>query len=95
MIAGCIMELKKRNLASIKKLILDGQKSGEFKKNIDIVLMMTTMVGTVSQLITSQRFYREVNNLGHMDEIEFQKYLRKKLSTHLKHLFKVILTNEA
>jgi AcrR family transcriptional regulator len=95
MIASCILELKKRNLASIKKLILDGQKSGEFKKNIDIVLMMTTMVGTVSQLMTSQRFYREVNNLEQMNEMEFQKYMKKKLSVHLKHLFKVILTNEA
>jgi len=94
-IAGFIHELKKRNLASIKKLILDGQKSGEFKKNIDILLMMTTMVGTVSQLITSQRFYREVNNLEYMDEMEFQKHMKKKLSAHLKHLFKVILTNEA
>ncbi len=94
-IAGFIHELKKRNLASIKKLIQDGQKSGEFKKNIDIVLMMTTMVGTVSQLITSQRFYREINNMEHLDEMEFQKHMRKKLSAHLKHLFKVILTNEA
>ncbi len=94
-IVGFILEIKKRNLYSIKKLILDGQKSGEFKKNIDIVLMMTTMVGTVSQLIASQRFYREVNNLEDMDEMEFQKYMKKKLSTHLKHLFKVVLTNEA
>ena len=93
-IAGFIHELKKRNLASIKKLIHDGQKSGEFKKNIDVMLMMTTMVGTVSQLITSQRFYREINNMEHVEEIEFQKHMRKKLSAHLKHLFKVILTNE-
>lgn len=94
-IAGFIHELKKRNLHSIKKLIIDGQKSSEFKKNIDVVLMMTTMVGTVSQLITSQRFYREMNNLESMDEMEFQKHMKKKLSAHLKHLFKVILTNEA
>jgi AcrR family transcriptional regulator len=94
-ISSFILELKKRNLSSIKKLILDGQKSGEFKKNIDIMLMMTTMVGTVSQLITSQRFYREVNNLEHMDDVEFRKHMKKKLSAHLKHLFKVVLTNEA
>ncbi|MES2704210.1 MAG: TetR family transcriptional regulator [Bacteroidota bacterium] len=93
-IAGFIHELKKRNLQSIKKLIQDGQKTGEFKKNIDIVLMMITMVGTVSQMITSQRFYREVNNLEHLDEQEFRKHIRKKLSTHLKHLFKISLTNE-
>ncbi len=75
-----IYELKKRNLASIKKLIQEGQKAGEFKKNIDIVLMMATLVGTVSNMITSQRFYKEMNNMVHMDEIEFQKHLRKKLS---------------
>lgn len=94
-ISGLIHELKKRNLSSIKKLIHDGQKSGEFKKNIDVVLMMTTMVGTVSQMLTSQRFYREVNNLENMSEPEFTKHIKKKLSAHLKNLFKITLTNEA
>ena len=94
-ISGFILELKKRNLVSIKKLIHDGQKSGSFKKNIDIILMMTTMVGTVSQMITSQWFYREMNNLEDMPEPEFQKLIKKKLSVHLKNLFKVMLTYEA
>jgi AcrR family transcriptional regulator len=93
-VANFILELKKRNLASIKKLIFDGQKTGEFKKHIDVVMMMTTMIGTVSQMITSQRFYREMNNLVDMSEVEFQKYIKKKLSTHLKNLFKLSLTNE-
>jgi hypothetical protein len=56
---------------------------------------MTTMVGTVSQMITSQRFYREMNNLQHMGEPEFRRHLKKKLSNHLKYLFKITLTNEA
>jgi len=94
-IAGLIHELKKRNLASIKKLIHDGQKSGEFKKNIDIVLMMTTMVGTVSQMITTQNFYRQCHNLEELSEPEFQKLMKKRLSAHLKNLFKVMLTYEA
>ncbi len=94
-VATLIYELKKRNQDSIKKLIHEGQKGGAFKKNIDIVLMMTTLVGTVSQMITSQRFYREMNHLEEMPEPEFQKYIRKKLSAHLKNLFKVILTYEA
>jgi AcrR family transcriptional regulator len=94
-IAGFIHELKKRNLASIKKLIQDGQKSGEFKKNIDLVLMMATLTGTVSQMITSQRFYREVHNMEDVPQEEFNKHMRKKLSAHLKNLFKAILTHEA
>lgn len=93
-IAALIHELKKRNLESIKILISEGQKSGAFKKNIDVVLMMTTMVGTVSQMITSQHFYKSLNNLDHMDEMEFQKHIRKRLSTHLKNLFKKMITNE-
>ena len=93
-IAGLIHDLKIRNLASIKKIIQEGQKSGEFRKNIDIVLMMATMVGTVSQLITSQRFYREAHNMEKVTEIEFQKHIRKKLSAHLNNLFKAMLTHE-
>lgn len=94
-VACLIYELKKRNLSSIKKLIHNGQKSGEFKKNIDIALMMATMVGTVSQMITSQKFYIESNNLEHLTQPEFEKHIKRKLSAHLKHLFKVILTYEA
>lgn len=93
-IAELIHDLKKRNLGSIKTLIQEGQKSGAFKKNIDVVLMMTTMVGTVSQMIMSQNFYRSVNNLEQMDDMEFQKLMRRKLSTHLKNLFKKLITNE-
>lgn len=93
-IASFIHELKKRNLSSIKKLIHEGQKTGEFRKNIDMVLMMTTLVGTVSQMITSQRFYREVNNMEATSDADFQKFLKKKLSAHLKNLFKVVLTYE-
>ena len=94
-LANLILALKKRNLASIKKLISGGQKSGEFKKNIDIVMMMATLVGTMSQMITSQCYYREVNNMESMNDAEFKKHIQKKLSTHLKHLFKIVLTNEA
>ncbi len=93
-VAELIHELKKRNLEAIRTLLSEGQKSGEFKKNIDVVLMMTTMVGTVSQMISSQYFYRKVNNLEHMDEMEFQKHMKKKLSAHLKNLFKQLITNE-
>ena len=50
MVADMILELKKRNLDSVKLLIHDGQKKGVFKKNIDVSLMMATMIGTVKQL---------------------------------------------
>jgi hypothetical protein len=94
-IASLIIELKKRNLVSINRLISDGQNAGAFKKNIDVGLMMSTMVGTVSHMISSNRFYREVNHLEHLSDEEYQKYMKKKLSFHLKNLFKLVLTYEA
>jgi len=94
-VAALLHELKKTNMIFIKKLVQEGQKSGEFKKNIDVPLMMNTLVGTLCQMITTQRFYKECNHLETMSEIEFQKHMKKKLSTHLKNIFKAILTNEA
>ena len=46
------------------------------------------------QLITTQHYYRQINNLQDMPDDEFQKHIKKKLSVHLKKLFKAILTNE-
>jgi len=89
-----IFQMKKRNQELISKLIHEGQKRGEFKKNIDIPLMMATLIGTANTMVATQYYYRELNNLQSMNEEEFQKHIKKKLSQHLKKLFKAILTNE-
>lgn len=93
-IAQQIHELKKKNQGLIKGLIQEGQESGHFKKNVDVPLLMMTMIGTVSQLVTTQHYYKEINNLQSLSEEEFQKHIRKKLSQHLKGIFKAILINE-
>ncbi|MET0392110.1 MAG: TetR family transcriptional regulator [Chitinophagaceae bacterium] len=94
LIATQIQALKKRNQELIKKLIHEGQKKGDFKKHIDIPLLMMTLIGTVSQLVTTQHYYREINNLQSLSEEEFQKHIRRKLSQHLKGIFKAILKHE-
>lgn len=89
-----ILQLKKTNQELVKQLIAEGQRKGEFKKNIDVPLMMATLVGTTSHLVTTQHYYREQNNFELMKDEEFQNHLRKKLSNHLKSFFKAILTHE-
>jgi len=93
-IAARIHELKTRNQALIKQLIQEGQEKSDFKKDIDVPLLMMTMIGTVSQLVTTQHFYKETNGLQSLSETEFQAHIRTKLSQHLKKIFKVILYNE-
>ena len=87
--------VKIRNAEVVSELIKDGQKKGVFKKKIDVVLMLNTMVGTVSQSMVSQQYYREFNHQQDMPDEEFQVSLKRKLSIHIKTLFKAILTNEA
>ena len=93
--AGIIQHFKKRNQELVKQLIHEGQKAGHFIKNVDLPLLMATLIGTVSNMVTTQHFYREINNLQAMPDEQFQKLIKKKLSTHLKFIFKAILTHEA
>lgn len=93
-ISGKIYETKKRNHELIQQLIKHGQKQGDFRKNIDLQLIMVTLFGTVNQMINSKSFYRKLNNLENMPDEEFEKQLRKKLSQHLKSMFKALLTYE-
>lgn len=92
--AELIRGFKMRNQKLVKLLIQEGQKSGDFVKNIDIPLLMATLVGTVSHMLTTQHFYRELNNLQDMPDEQFKKLITKKLSTHLKFLFKATITHE-
>jgi AcrR family transcriptional regulator len=89
-----LQEIKRLNQALIKELIAQGQRNGDFKKHVDVPLLMITLVGTVSHLITTQHFYKEINNLQSLTEEEFQKHIRKKLSHHLKAIFKATLMYE-
>ncbi|MEO7983354.1 MAG: TetR family transcriptional regulator [Bacteroidota bacterium] len=94
-IAAQIQALKTRNQSLIKQLIQEGQDKGVFKKDIDVPLLMMTMIGTVSQLVTTQHYYKEINGLQSLPEEEFQQHIRTKLSYHLKKIFNAILSNEA
>ena len=76
-------------------MIEEGQEKGVFKKNIDIVLLMNTMIGTAFQTFINQDAYRHFNDLDAMEEEAFQEFLKKTVAKHIKILFKAILTYEA
>ena len=95
LIINVMNAFKKRHVAVISELIKDGQKKGIFKKKVDVVFMLNTMVGTVAQMMVSFDYYRDVNNMQEMGDEEFEKTIKRKLSIHIKTLFKAILTYEA
>lgn len=90
-----VKQLKVRNAELISEIINEGQQKGFFKKKVDVVLMLNTLLGTVWQSIISKEHYREFTNSQLLSNEEYENQLKKKLSTHIKTLFKAILTNEA
>lgn len=89
-----VTELKVRNAELITELIKEGQRKGDFKKKVDVILILNTMVGTVWQSIMSKDHYKGFYNEELSDE-EYMAQLKKRLNVHIKTLFKAILTNEA
>jgi len=88
-------KVKLRNAKVIAELIKDGQKKGVFKKKIDLIFMLNTLVGTVNQTMMNLDYYREFNGQMDMPDEAFQLSIKRKLSIHIKTLFKAILTNES
>jgi AcrR family transcriptional regulator len=78
----------------ISGLIEEGQKQKKFKKDIDVVMLLTTMTGTVTQMLINKDYYREFNGHKKLSETAFNELLRTKLSTHVKKLFKATLGYE-
>ena len=88
-------KMKNRNSSCIHDLIRHGQKKGLFKKHVDIPMMMNTLIGTITHILVNLEFYRAYHNLELLSEEEFERVIKKKLSAHIKIIFKAILTNES
>ena len=53
------------------------------------------MIGTISHSLLNMEFYKNYHHLDALKEEEFERLLKKKLSVHLKSIYKAILTHES
>lgn len=90
-----VTALKTKNAELVQLLIKEGQKKGIYKKNIDVVLLLNTMFGTVWQTLLSKDTYRNFEKNASLSDEAYEAQISKSLSSHIKTLFKAILTNEA
>ncbi|WP_212005442.1 TetR/AcrR family transcriptional regulator [Chitinophaga sp. HK235] len=89
-----IWQLKGEMLGLMRPIVTSAQDAGIFYKDVDVEMLMTTLFGTIHQTIPAQYLLRTYTEYAHMDDQEFKEFLRLRLSTHLKKLFKAILTHE-
>jgi AcrR family transcriptional regulator len=90
-----VEKMKTRNSESVNELIRLGQKKGLFKKNIDIPMLTNTLVGTVSYMLINLDFYKKYHHMEELKDEEFERIVKKKLSVHLRTIYKAILTHES
>ena len=88
-------ELKLSYATLIREVIEEGQRTKIFKKDIDIVMLLTTMTGTVNTMLISKEYYREFNNQKKLSNAVFEEQLSNNLRKHLKQIFKAILGYES
>lgn len=91
-VTDLIQENKQVMYEMIRKLIREGQQKGSFTGDVDVLMMVNTLVGTTNHAIASQQMIRKVMKLESMPDEEFRLHLRTELSTHLKKMFKAVLT---
>lgn len=84
---NAIRDILLKNMDSVKTIIKSGIKSGEFKP-VDVELTLTTLLGTIHYLLTSDSMCRKI--LGKAEGFDpFQnKQLKKRLSEHTRQLMR-------
>lgn len=85
-----ISDLLLQNLVPVKTFIESGIKNGDFKE-VDIELTITTIVGTIHYLLTSEIMARKI--LGKKSDFDpfTNKKLKERLNQHLRQLMRAHL----
>jgi len=89
-----IKELKLNYAFLTSELIKEGQRSGDFKKEVDVILALNTLTGTVTQAVINQDYYFEFNNYQKLTTKERNELLYHKLYNHQRIIFKTLLGYE-
>jgi len=86
------MDMKRENSAIFSKIIEDGQEKGFFRKDINITLIPTTILGTLTHFHTNKLYFQMT--LGLDTEEKYEAYIANELTLHIKQTIKALLAHE-
>ncbi|MDR3681511.1 MAG: TetR family transcriptional regulator [Flavipsychrobacter sp.] len=75
----------------MRKLISEGQRKGEFRGDVDITLLMMTLIGTTNYIMAAEKHYRVEHDMMHTGKQEFQKFVTLHVSNYIKDIFRHVL----
>jgi AcrR family transcriptional regulator len=89
-----IRNILMKNVTELTKIIKEGIGSGEFKKEIDIELIIATLYGTKNYIVNMPLMSSQMLGYDITDDKILEEKLKPRLKTFLKNLLKSYLLNE-
>jgi len=89
-ISGILMQ----NVSELSKIIQDGIERGEFKKGVDIQMVIATIYGTKNFIINAPQLTSSMLGYDILDEKLLEEKLKPRIEAYLKKLLKAYLVNE-
>jgi len=85
-------DVKRQNLLLLENIIHEGQEKGIFRKDINILLLPPTILGTFFHFQMNRPYYEEI--LGLTTDEAFDNYIKTDLTKHIQQTIKALLTHE-
>ena len=85
-------QVKKRNVASLRTIINEGQNLGIFNLDVNIDLIAPTILGTFFHFQMNRPYYESIFDLQNDDA--FENYVNTELTLHIKRTIKALLLYE-
>jgi AcrR family transcriptional regulator len=86
------MAIKKDNSEIFRKIIEDGQDKGIFRKDINITLIPTTILGILTHFHTNRLYFEKTMGLD--TEEKYDHYVNTEVTHHIKQTIKALLAHE-
>ncbi len=87
---SAFIEVKKANIEVFAAIIKSGQERGIIRRDINVQLLIPTILGTYFQFQVNREFYASQLKLLNDDAIE--KYINNQLTNHVQQTIKALLT---
>jgi AcrR family transcriptional regulator len=93
-LSGKIRDMLMKNIAELDKILREGISNGEFKKDIDIPMVIATLFGTKNYMLNTPLISSALLGYDVQDEKMIETRLKPQLKSYMKNLLKCyLLTN--
>ncbi len=89
-----ITELRTTMARHLETLLKLAARKGHIRKNIDVVLLTSTLIGTVNSLVGNRDFYKSYHKISGTAEATFNEEYNQIILQHTQSLLKYLLLHE-